>query len=137
MAYPLCNRIAGNFRGVLILVNFVVHPGVTKFSTHEHFPLCVIYSAVYTWSNLDRRRFVMALFRYLQCPWSTESPFSSCPECDSRGIEQSSVEDRSTTKRKRPQYLSFNAEEHKVTSKANGSPRLPFSRWHSSCSSVY
>ena len=31
-------RIAGNFRGVLIFVNFVVHPGVTKFSTHENFP---------------------------------------------------------------------------------------------------
>ena len=32
-------RIAGNFRGVLIFVIFVVNPGVTKFSTHEIFHL--------------------------------------------------------------------------------------------------
>ena len=64
-------RIAGYFRGVLSFVIFVVHPGVTKFSTHGTFhTLC---SAVNMFSNL---RFVMALFRYLQCPWSTESPIS-------------------------------------------------------------
>ena len=28
-------HIAGYFRGVLIFIIFVVHPGVTKFSTHE------------------------------------------------------------------------------------------------------
>ena len=37
-------RIAGNFRGVLIFVNFVVHPGVTKFSAHENFPQCQIWT---------------------------------------------------------------------------------------------
>ena len=47
-------RIAGYFCGVVIFIIFVVHPGVTKFSTH-----C---SAVNACSNLDQRRFVMALF---------------------------------------------------------------------------
>ena len=32
-------RIAGYFRGVLIFVNFVTSPGVTKFCTHEVFQL--------------------------------------------------------------------------------------------------
>ena len=34
-------RIAGYFHGVLIIVIFVVHLGVTKFSTHE---ICVVLS---------------------------------------------------------------------------------------------
>ena len=43
--YSLNYRIAGNFRGVLIFVIFVVHPGVTKFCTHEKFStLCVALS---------------------------------------------------------------------------------------------
>ena len=92
-------------------------------------------SAVNTCSNLDQWCFVKAL-RYLPCPWSTGSPFSSCPTCEGWGSEQRSVEGRSTTKRKWAQYLSFNTVEPKVTSTANGSARLPFSRWHSSCSSA-
>ena len=56
-------RIAGYFRGVLIFGIFMVHPGVTNFSTHEIFhTLC---KAVYMCSNLDRRCFVLALFHYL------------------------------------------------------------------------
>ena len=42
----------------------VVHPGVTKFSTHEIFH--TLRSAVYTHAQiLDQQRFVMALFHYL------------------------------------------------------------------------
>jgi len=35
---------AYDFRGVLIFVIFVVHPGITKFSTHENFPHTVALS---------------------------------------------------------------------------------------------
>ena len=69
--------ITGYFYGVLIFGIFVVHPGVTNFSTHKIFhTLC---SAVYTCSNLDRQCFVMALFHYLGPIVDTEE-FSSKPK---------------------------------------------------------
>ena len=125
-------RIAEYFCGVLIFIIFVVHLGVTKFSTHKififHTPCC----AINTCSNLDRWRLDMPLSRYLQCPLST----GSCPACEGWGNEQRSVESRSMTKRKRAHYFSFNTEEPKVTSTANGLAQLSFSCWHSRCSSV-
>ena len=98
--YWVCCTVAGNFRGVLISVIFVIHPDVTNFPpTKIFYTLC---NAVYTCSNFYRRRFAMALFRYLQCPWSTESPISMCPACEGWGSELRSVEGRNTTKRNRP-----------------------------------
>ena len=46
-------RIAGYFCGVLIFAIFVVHPGVTKFSTHEKFSThCVALSTcVQIWTG--------------------------------------------------------------------------------------
>ena len=65
------------FRGVLIFAIFVVHPGVTKFSTHEIFhTLC---SAAYTWSSLDRQHFVMPLVcysRHIESVLDTQGPLS-------------------------------------------------------------
>ena len=107
--------------------NFRYFRGFTRVS--RNFPPTKIFHtlccAVYTCSNLDRRRFVMVLF----CNLHRRSALGP-PSPPSQAVP------RSTTKRKRSQYLLYNAEEHKVTLTANGSAPLSFSRWHSRCSSV-
>ena len=49
---------------VLIFVIFVVHPGCHEIFRPRNFPY--LHSAVCMRSNLDQRRFVMALFHYLR-----------------------------------------------------------------------
>ena len=126
-------RTAGYFRGVLVFIIFVVHPGVMKFSTHEifHTKFSTHCSAVNTYSNWICD--VLLWLFFATC--SALGPQGPLSQAVLR-VRADEVNRGSTTKRKRAQYLSFNAEEPKVTSSANESAQLPFLRWRSSYSPV-
>ena len=112
--YVLCNAVCQ--------VYYAHARYVTKLVQCVH---CVLCNTVYTCStkrkekeessNLDQRRFIMALFRYL-CPndsaLDTQGPFSQAVPCVM--AEEANTETRSTTNRKQGQHLSSNTEKPKV-----------------------
>ena len=83
---------------------------------HKIFHPRNLCSAINTCSNLDRWHFVMALFRYLQCPWSTLCPISqAAPHVRAEEVNREVQKAEAWPKENGPIYLLFNVEEPEVT----------------------